>query len=744
MANIFDQFDAPANNQKSGNVFDQFDAPMPQSKAAPQQTFGEPYYDPATGVEIGQSMVGDGQQPDTKAPTGYAEDVLKGAGSGLVKGATQLAGFPAMLEDASDFIARQTAGRLSNYARKGEFTAPTYEEGQKLRARTFPEQKTIQGAVEGVTGKLYEPQTRAGQYAGTIAEFASAAPFTAGSMLQRVAQIAIPAIVSEAGGQLTKGTAAEPYARLGGALVGGIGTAVAQRPTTAQGVLSEALGNVSDDVLQSAKGLMDRATQQGVPLTWSEAINQVSSGRYPQVRQMMQVVESSTKGGDVMNPFMAQRPSQVRAAGGRVFDEISPEALDPVRGGIAVRNASEGAIGAAQAERTAAVRPFYQAAEQDAVDPAVVQAVIAKLDDLIAQDATGDLAKAARQIRQDLIEVPAQNAIPSQRVPVNDPKTGELIRYKQTPSVAAVPEQPVTNVSKLDTVYGAARDDYLPSSQIGLSGTERRAQRQTQEALKGLNEVVSQNPNIQQGRQLYQDITKRNIEPMVEGSLGKSAKTTDIIEQGNSFFPNAPAPNQYRATGEAIQQLVKQDPKAAQTLVRSHLERVFNETTQDLATGANQAGGAKFAATIKGNAEQAKAIEEGIKSLKNGDVKLKAFNNFIEVVEATGYRMTGGSNTQARLAMKETLEKGGASGNVATAAAGGGLKVPTMIRDAYLNYRYGKNTDQIARIMTDPKAEGLLRALAKVNPKGKAAQNITARLLTLGASSDGKSQKPVK
>ena len=67
---------------------------------------------------------------------------------------------------------------------------------------------------------LPEAKTTPEKYARTIGQFAPAA-LSPGSALQRTANVVIPAVASEAAGQATEGTSAEPVARLVGGLVGG-------------------------------------------------------------------------------------------------------------------------------------------------------------------------------------------------------------------------------------------------------------------------------------------------------------------------------------------------------------------------------------------------------------------------------------------------------------------------------------------------------------------------------------------
>lgn len=141
-------------------------------------------------------------------------DVAKSLGSGLVRGVTGLAGLP---------------GDISNLtiAGLGKLHGQSPEEVSRIQSTNpIPGSADITGFVErNVTGPLHESQSTLGDYAGTVGEFAPAAIAGPGSLARKAAMTVIPGVASEGAGQLTKGTAAEPYARLGGALLGGITSA---------------------------------------------------------------------------------------------------------------------------------------------------------------------------------------------------------------------------------------------------------------------------------------------------------------------------------------------------------------------------------------------------------------------------------------------------------------------------------------------------------------------------------------
>lgn len=110
---------------------------------------------------------------------------------------------------------------------------------------SLPTSEQVRKGVEGVTGEFRKPQNTAEEYADTIGSFAPAvvagpggfAGPTAGRVAYNLAatpikrfvtNAAIPGGMSEFAGQATKGTAAEPYARVAGALASPVVTSAWQ------------------------------------------------------------------------------------------------------------------------------------------------------------------------------------------------------------------------------------------------------------------------------------------------------------------------------------------------------------------------------------------------------------------------------------------------------------------------------------------------------------------------------------
>jgi hypothetical protein len=157
-------------------------------------------YDPASGIVSGGAiddkvgnLYGTGIRRAGEAAVGLGGDVMDlGASAGNWL-AGQLGADPAAIERANQ--SRQ-AGRI----------LPTSDDVRSFTNEQF--------------GVPNAPMTTKGAYAQTMGEFAGGA-LGPGGPIRKVLSMALPALFSETAGQATKDTPYEPYARFGGALLGG-------------------------------------------------------------------------------------------------------------------------------------------------------------------------------------------------------------------------------------------------------------------------------------------------------------------------------------------------------------------------------------------------------------------------------------------------------------------------------------------------------------------------------------------
>lgn len=183
-----------------------------QAPQAPAQNRFAKYAKPADPGDTGDRLSPKSNRELSWADTG--KDVVQSLGSGLVRGATGLVGLPGDI------------GRLA-ITGMGKLHGDDPAEIARLTQNfPIPGSADVTGSVErNITGPLHESRSTAGDFAETIGEFAPNVIGGGAGLVRKGAMVALPAVASETAGQLTKGTDAEPYARIAAGVTGGLAAA---------------------------------------------------------------------------------------------------------------------------------------------------------------------------------------------------------------------------------------------------------------------------------------------------------------------------------------------------------------------------------------------------------------------------------------------------------------------------------------------------------------------------------------
>jgi hypothetical protein len=199
----------------------------------------------------------------------YSEDAAKSVGLGLENAAVGTLG---MVGDARDLLSKGVDLASSKFGFDPSALKRAVSATPLGALNAFPSSHDIRSvATDPVVPFDYQPQTALGGVLKTGAEFLPAMvdPELAGPGLLRTAgklfasRVAAPAMVSEGAGSLTKGTAAEPYARIAGALVGGAGAAKAINAMSEARALKAATPALAD-VKSEATNAYDALTSRNV------------------------------------------------------------------------------------------------------------------------------------------------------------------------------------------------------------------------------------------------------------------------------------------------------------------------------------------------------------------------------------------------------------------------------------------------------------------------------------------------
>lgn len=667
---------------------------------------GDPFSAPAPSAipsDVKRIYIGGGNDNAKFEPVDhdpFATDyggLAKQGGIGVAKGAIGLAGLPgdaaSLIEKGGDWLSSKLP--LIPETDLGKFLR---EESAKTNAKTkvgargdlpgsyeLPTSHDIQGAVETVTGPFRKPQNQAEADIETAGEFLPAALAGPGGLVRKVAtQAAVPAGATVVAGRYSD---QNPYVKaLAGFLAGGTMAALSG-PSSAQSILrSKIPASVTEAHVTRAGQLIEHAQQRGVALTWPEALSRVTG--QPILTDTQRILESHGRTRPHMQEFFAERPGQIENAARAEFDQIGgqhhyPSTLGPAAGEIA----NETLQGVRRRINTAA-EPFYQAAENVRLTPAEMSHVRAIPGWTEARDAVRN----------------GENGWRVSHLP--DESVGFLNAVKKHFDTAA---------ENAGSKFNASRNH------------ETQATHEMQaSALKQISELKSTDYQIalniqREGRRLF-------LEPLMQGPLGKIAKK-DITTQKaiTALFPENPVPGTAGEISDAVGALVRQRPAIAEQLVRAHMEMVFNQAARDLQGGANQFAGAKFAVKLAGGSQQRENLRAAIEALPNGAARWQGFEHLLDIMSATGTRQAKGSLT----AFNE-LEVASMSSKGLADIATKGLspkKWMSFASDAFESWSRGRNLDQIARIITDPRSGNAINQIIRIPPGSDRAVIAAGRLI---------------
>lgn len=702
MANFFEQFAvAPP---KKDNFFSQY--------AAPEVSAGD---------AMSATPSADAMATPNGTPSAWA-DVPASLGSGIVRGAAETAMLPTTVNRLADRGISYLAGKAEPLIAAIMGDEPmSQEENARFKEALYNsgETKVSQGqdVLRSIMDdNLYAPKTTSGEYAETVGEFmapgglpskaARAAPTMArkaGEYSAGLTQNAVvPGLFSEAAGQATEGTAAEGPARLIGALTGNLATTVSRAANAPEAVLRRAAGRVDDIDWEKAVGLQQNST--GIRLTGPEAVAQAQGGASA-LPDVQRVVEGAIDGSQRMSPFFNQRPQQVESAVMKVLDHIAPQSPRPYTLGPLASEAATNAIKGVEAQRTAAVKPAYLAANADVVPLDDMAAIMDDLDAAIAADKTGIMAGPLRDLKTKLTEKAA------------------------TETDAAVP---ITDIENLDRARKYFRDK-MDLPQIGQDAITKEQNATVTSFLDRLNQSMEANsPAFVSGKEQYADISRQLVDPVTQGPLGKVAAANTTETAGGAIMPQNPLVGSEAEINDAVKRMVMQDPINTPSLVRQNMGDRFSKANTETQGGSTQFAGAKFHKDIAGNEQRDKTLYAVLDALGATDAKA-AMPELLDVLQATGRRRPIGSSTEFNRSINTDL------GTASPAARGFdlvkslGASWLTNAGDGLKRTALRGSIGTLAEMFTDPDSVNLIKAAlergSKPNLKGavvrSAAQSAT-------------------
>lgn len=652
------------------------------------------------------------QFPDAP-PTDYG-GMAKQAGVGVTKGAIGLAGLPGdaavLLKKGTDWVAdklpNMEENRLTKFLREETAKmgpgAGTGARGDVPGTYELPTSKDIQGAVETVTGPFREPRNQAERDAETVGEFLPAALSGPGGLARKVVlQDALPAAASIVAGRYSD---QNPYVKALAGILIGVGGAVASGPTSARQILREKLpASVSEQDITRAGQLIEHAQRRGVALTWPEALTRVTGT--PVLTDVQRILESHGRTRPVMDQFFAERPAAVENAARAEFNRVGTVHANPSSLGAEASEAAGNTLNNARQRINQATEPFYQASENIRLTPAEMSYVRAIPGWTEARDAVRNNEQLNWRIRH-----------------LPDNSIGFLNEVKkffgqQKENAASTFAQ--NRNQQVSATHGMAEDAVR---QIAIAKAEQHAL------------AHGGGPNTYQAAlDIQSQAREQFLEPLLRGPLGKIADQPDTKKAINALFQTNPLPGSEGEVRNAVFAIARQRPAVAEQLVRAHAEMVFNEAARDLVGGANQFAGAKFAKALAGNSQQRKNLRAAIEALPHGNARWQGFEHMLDIMQATGARQPKGSLTAFNQLEVQSMTTGGLQELASKGLSPG--KWMSFANDTFKAWSLGRNLDQLARIITDPRSGNALNQIVRIPAGSDRALVMAGRLISqIGAT----------
>ncbi|MDQ0317983.1 hypothetical protein QO002_000121 [Pararhizobium capsulatum DSM 1112] len=391
---------------------------------------------------------------------------------------------------------------------------------------------------------------------------------------------------------------------------------------------------------------------------------------------------------------------------------IAQQSDNPSLLGQRASEAATSAIRDVEQARTAAVNPAYRAAGADRVPVEGVQALLDDIAAMTAADTTGVLSGTLNDLRNRLTARPAQAGRPATRTPVMGPN-GQIIRYRQTPAVDAVPALPSTDIENLDRTRKYFRDR-MDLPQIGQDAITKEQNAAVTGMLTRLDDLMTQHSsNFAAGKQQYADITRDVVEPVALGPLGKVAAAQETTAAGNAILPANPLTGSRDETIDAITRLMDQDPATTTGLIRQNLADRFHSAATDTQEGANEFVGSKYHKDIAGNEPRRQTLDAALSALPDQRAAT-TMPELLDVLQATGRRKPIGSATAFNSALQSELGTGSLLATPFRTGAKTISSFGTNIGNALTQATQRNNMRQLADLFTDPNSvEMILSAMTR-------------------------------
>lgn len=439
----------------------------------------------------------------------------------------------------------------------------------------------------------------------------------------------------------------------------------------------------------AAGALQQKAEAQGIPLTAAE-VTQLRS-----LKGQQTLLGNIPRSGEIMDDFYKGRAPKVEDAITRYLGQVSPQD-SPELAGAAIRDAAQTAIETAKDTRSAAAKPYYDAARASkvAVDPT---SAVQFIDDAL-NSAKGSIRSTLEKARGALYVKPPPGSPPGTK-PTIDTTVEGLHQSKMA----------------IDSLIEQAKRNGDDWSVRNLVEVQKRLVQSIEDAA----------PDYAMGRTTFA-ANSPPVDELQNGLVGMVANIKDGRLKDAASVLLDPSRAGPKAVLNARAALEKADPTAWQGIKRAYLQDLWQSVKDPraLQDAAPDLGGARWSKALMGDDKQ-----KGILRAALSPTEYRALADLSEVLDATASVVRRNSHTAYQTEALQNL-KAEARGTVV-----GGIRAAmnpvSSMREWIDQKMIGKHAEKLAEIATSPDAVKQLRALRVLSPNSAKFRAGVGNFLTL-------------
>lgn len=491
-------------------------------------------------------------QPEDLSALDVAKDVGVSATKGTTKGTAGTLALPSMAEQGIDYLMRKIPGMSTPANVLEEFRQknPPILGMPGLLTRT-PTYQDIMGLVpKGL--REYDPQTTAGGYAETIAEFTAPGGIFARTP-KAIGQVAVIGTGAGAAQETAEIMNAPVWAQVPITLSVAATLGYFTSPSRAAKIANQALKGVDDAEIALAIQLEKKLKEKGINLTAPELIdNRI-------IQKLGETVYSTEKGGQIMYNFIKNRPEELNKTADRLLDEISKRP-DSLRGAFKdIKTTTNKALKEAKKDRKLKSQEAgYKISNEEFVDESSISQLINRVDEEILN------------------------------LPSGSPTISQLRKFKTRLTKEKLDDDtiiPETNINKLDSSLKEFRQNIddsfaspnLPKERFLDQDASRIFSSEQGGLLDDLNDILRTNSSYANAKDTFARLSDDLVKPVEDNLevLLKNKITPSKIKEF-IFNPEKNSMSDIKATYKVLNKTNKETfPLIARTYIENAVQKAF-------------------------------------------------------------------------------------------------------------------------------------------------------------------------